>query len=378
MRKLKPKAIIDISQSAFEGTGVGRFTLGLAKALNKYSKKIAWTFFFSSLRRKPPYEIRNFKKLFKLPLPPKFFEIFWNKFHILSPEILFKNYDFWISSDWVEPPVKKLQKITIIHDLVFLKYPKTVHPRILKNQRLRFKWLIKEAKLAITDSLTTKNDLKNLLKKQKIQKLLNVSTIDVERFLNIPIITIYPGVEVLKPQNNKILKKLNLTPRKYFITVGKLEPRKNLKRLINVFEKLDVKDFKLVIIGPKGWEEIKVKNKNIVLPGFVKDEDLYALYKNAFALVSASLWEGFGYPLIESALLKTPVICSNIQIYKEITRGHALFFNPKNVKEIKQTLEKALSQKEILQKNANNLYKIAKFYNWKNYVENFEKAILNL
>lgn len=382
MKNSKPKVIIDISQSAYQGTGVSRFTIGLAKALSKYSKKISWHFFFSSFRKNLPDEIKKIKsiKIYKLPLPPKFYEIVWNKFHIIKPETFLKDFKLWISSDWVEPPVKKLKKATIVHDLVFLKYPETLHPRILKNQILRFKWIIKESNLVITDSLTTKNDLKELLRKKKTREILNVSNIDLEKFLNIPITTIYPGVEKPKlvKQAQKILKTLSLKPKKYFLTVGKLEPRKNLKRLIKAFESLNKSDFKLVVVGPKGWSDIKTKSKNILFTGYVKDEELYQLYKNAYAFVSASLWEGFGYPLVESALLKTPVICSDIQIYKEITRGHAVFFDPKNVKEIKNALEFGLENTEILKKNAKNFYQSAKIYNWKNYVEIFENELVQI
>ncbi len=381
MKDLKIKTTIDISQAAYAGTGVGNFTKSLAISLCKYGKKINWQFFYSTFRNPLPKELLSTIKKYpnyKLPFPPTLLEFLWNSLRFPPADTIAKNTHWWISSDWTEPPVKKAKKATIIHDLAFLRFPETIHPKILKVQKRRISLVIKETDLVITDSLTTKNDLKELVKKPQTKEILGVSGFEVERFLNVPIITIYPGVEITKPpKKSQIMKRLRIQPKKYLLTVGKLEPRKNLKRLITAFAASKLaKEFKLVIVGPKGWGENLKPQKNVVLAGFVNDKDLAFLYKNASALVFPSLWEGFGYPLLEAGLHRLSIICSDIKIFKEITRGHAFFFNPKNEKHIKQALEKAIENREVLQKNAQNFYSIAKRFTWASYVKNLEKALL--
>ncbi len=381
MKNLQTKAVIDISQAVYKGTGVGRFTTQLAINLLKYSKKISWGFFFSALRQPlPEFANRISKKqLHRFYFPPTLLDLLWNKLHLFPAEKFVKEYNWWVASDWTEPPTLSMKKATIIHDLAFLRYPETVHKKIFQAQKNRLKWIIKESNLIITDSKTTANDLKTLIRKKRVKNLLKLTNIDIERVANIPIVTIYPGVEIKRPTKIEEKKTLNfygIEPKKYFLTVGKLEPRKNLKRLITAFSKIKKKDIKLVIVGPKGWEKNLEKKENIIFTGLIPDWQLFSLYKNAIALVYPSLWEGFGYPIIEAGLLKTPVICSNIEIFKEITANTALFFNPKNTNSIKNALQKALEDKSMLNNLKEKLFKVTKRYNWKEYVKNLENNLI--
>ena len=185
MNNLKIKTTIDISQAAYAGTGVGNFTKNLAKSLIKYGKKINWQFFFSTFRKPLPKGLlQTIKKHpnYKLPFPPTLLELLWNRFRFPPADFIVKETDWWISSDWTEPPIKKAKKATIIHDLAFLKFPETIHPKILKVQKKRLALVIKETNLVITDSLTTKNDLKELVKKTSVKTTLDISNLEVERF----------------------------------------------------------------------------------------------------------------------------------------------------------------------------------------------------
>lgn len=310
---------IDISQIAYSGTGVARYTENLVDSLLKYDLKNKYIFFYSSLRQKIPDSIKKLitkkHRLIQYYFPPTLLEIIWNKLHIFPIENFVGHLDLFISSDWTEPPTS-CKKITIIHDQIIEKYPETQHPKIIMTQKQRLKWVKKESDLIICDSFSTKDD--------------------VIKYLNIPenkLKVIYPGVSKLPTavgKDSEILKQYNIN-KPYILSVGKLEPRKNIHRLINCFQKANINDLYLYIIGPKGWgNQENTTYQNVRLLGYVKNEYLSTLYKNALFFIYPSLYEGFGYPIIESMMSGCPVACSNTSSMKEIADGYAYTFDPNN------------------------------------------------
>jgi glycosyltransferase involved in cell wall biosynthesis len=219
---------------------------------------------------------------------------------------------------------------------VYLKYPETVHGKILSVQKRRLAWVKKEVDLIIADSHATKQDLVDLLSIP--QKKIHV---------------IYPAVEIPLP-----LPSFNFhlpSSNKFILSVGKIEPRKNIPRLIEAFIKADLKNVDLLIIGPEGWEteNLEIRNlkleipKNIKFLGFVPDSELYSLYKNALFFIYPSLYEGFGYPVIEAMSLGCPVATSNTSSLKEIAEGSAELFDPTSVEEIKKAIVKLTSDDKL-------------------------------
>lgn len=335
------KIAIDISQIVYQGTGVARYTKGLIEALLKYDKKNLYLFFFSSLRQKldKNIETKICKKflLKKHFLPPTLLDFFWNKLHIFPIDNFIGENDLVLTSDWTEPPSQS-KKITVVHDLVYLKFPETFDKKIVNVQKRRLKWVKKESSLIIADSFSTKNDIMELLKvpENKIE-------------------VIYPAVEISNPtlpEIKKIINKYQIR-RPFILTVGKIEPRKNLQRLINAFKKTNIKNIDLFIVGPKGWnssnyklftrrslgEDGQITNcNNIKFLGFIPDQDLFCLYKEALFFIYPSIYEGFGYPLVEAMEVGCPVTTSNTSSLKEIAEGYGLLFNPYSEDNIADTI----------------------------------------
>ncbi|OGK22981.1 hypothetical protein A2954_03815 [Candidatus Roizmanbacteria bacterium RIFCSPLOWO2_01_FULL_37_12] len=362
---------IDLSQIVYEGTGIARFTKGLTNAILDFDKKNSWTFFFSSLRKNLDPEIKNkieYKghKLIKWKLPPTFLSFLFNDLHNLLnltpiPHILTANLDWFITSDWSEPPLN-IKKAAIVHDLVFLRYPETVAPKILQTQKKRLNLIKQESRIVFTDSNATKYDLADLLKIGSKKIIVN-----------------YPGVEVKKPT----IEQINITIKKYhlnhpfILTVGKQEPRKNIDRLISAFSKLEDKKLDLVIVGPKGWEaeSINYQLSNIKYLGLVSDIELFSLYSSCLFFIYPSLWEGFGYPVVEAMNFATPVATSNNSSLKEIGHDAAFLFNPLKVDEISHCIKVMKSNirlRKVLSKKGQERSKI---YIWKTY---FNKLIHTL
>lgn len=359
---------IDISQIVYEGTGVARFVRGLTDSIFEYDNKNHWTFFFSSLRRRLPYDFADkIKKkgyrLIKYNIPPTILSLLWNKLHLIDIENFTGKLDWLITSDWTEPPAKNIKKVTIVHDLVYLRYPQTVDKKILSTQRSRLPWVIKETKLVFSDSLATKNDLVKFL------------GVDADK-----IKIIYPGVEFKNTTSvkiNKTLEKYKLN-NPFILTVAKLEPRKNLKRLIAAFIQLNSKNIDLVVAGSDGWDKLNLQEaQNVRNLGFISDDELFSLYSTCLFFIFPSIWEGFGYPVIEAMSQGTAVATSNTSSLKEIAEDAALLFDPLNVGSIKNSLIKLISDKKLRLNLAQKGKERSKQFTWKNYYENMINAIEN-
>jgi glycosyltransferase involved in cell wall biosynthesis len=355
---------IDISQIVYTGTGVARFTDGLVNAILKHDTDNQWTFFFSGLRQKLPAEIKQAiiqknHKIVNLPLPPKALSLINNDFHSFSKLLTFNfklltKLDWFITSDWTEPALP-CKKATIVHDLVFKRFPETVDPTILKTQEKRLNWVTKESKIIFADSQATKDDI-----------------IDIYKIPSEKIIVNYPGVETKRPS----VEFVNITKQKYnlnspfILTVGKLEPRKNIAKLIEAFNIISQQhpEMELIIVGQKGWGTMEpVNNEKIRFLGHVSDEELYALYASSFTFVMPSIYEGFGYPAIEAMQLGTSVALSNSSSLKELGEGVAEFFDPNEVNSIAQSLSKLIEQVSDRRIMIDKGFKKAQQYSWQNY-----------
>lgn len=350
---------IDISQIVYPGTGVSRYLKGLVHAITKYEHKHAWFFFFSSLRNSldPETEkiIRNSShRLFTYPLPSRLLSVLWNDLHRIPVARFVGDVDWFITSDWTEPP-SNTKKATVIHDLIFLQYPETVDRKILETQKKRIRWVQDESDLIFCDSIATKQD---------VVKFLHISEDKLE--------TVYPGVMVMEPSKTDIsrtLLKYDLN-RPFILTVGKIEPRKNIKRLINAFRSSDImkKDIHLVIVGPRGWEKLTLDTQDgkIRMLGLVNDVELFSLYASCLFFAYPSLYEGFGYPILEAMKMGAPVATSNLSSLKELGEGSALLFNPMDTSDMTRVLQTLASDEDLRKSLREKGLEKSKSFTWKN------------
>ncbi len=160
---------IDISQVAYEGTGVSEWVRRLVENLLKIDSKNEYILFFSSLRRNIKNKISNIKntnkkvKIKTFRIPPLMLDLLWNKLHILPIEWLIGDVDLFITSDWTEPPTLKAKKATILYDLIVYKYPQETDRKIVDVQKRKLKWVKKESKMIFCISEATKKDAMEVL-----------------------------------------------------------------------------------------------------------------------------------------------------------------------------------------------------------------------
>jgi glycosyltransferase involved in cell wall biosynthesis len=123
------------------------------------------------------------------------------------------------------------------------------------------------------------------------------------------------------------------------LSVGTQEPRKNLERLVQA---VDGTDFPLVLVGRHGWGD---KTQTL---GYVPDVDLSAIYSAATIFAYPSLYEGFGFPVLEAMACGTPVVTSNISSLPEIVGEAGVLVDPLSIEGIKLGILKAGQDRDSL------------------------------
>jgi glycosyltransferase involved in cell wall biosynthesis len=149
-------------------------------------------------------------------------------------------------------------------------------------------------------------------------------------------------------------------PERYLLFVGTIEPRKNLAQLLTAFEALHAEGLTggLVIVGKLGWlyddffaalERSPVRDA-VLLPGYVPDADLPAVYAGAQALILPSLYEGFGLPVLEAMACGTPVVASCISSIPEVGGEAALYFDPADTEAMTEAIRRPLRDAALCEK----------------------------
>ena len=160
---------IDISQVAYEGTGVANLLSKLVEHLLKVDKENEYILFFSSLRKKTQNsKLKSQKynskvKIREFKFPPLVLDILWNRLHIVPIEWLIGDVDVFITSDWTEPPTRKAKKATILYDLTVYKFPKETDRKIVETQKRKLRWVKKESDIIFCISEATKRDAMEIL-----------------------------------------------------------------------------------------------------------------------------------------------------------------------------------------------------------------------
>lgn len=167
------------------------------------------------------------------------------------------------------------------------------------------------------------------------------------------VVVAYPALTEWQAKHTMGTSKKTLsTPKRYILTVGTLQPRKNFARLIEAFSQLSDHSLDLVIVGKKGWlyegileaPKIYGVEDRVKFMDFVADDELPALYKNAACFVLPSLYEGFGLPVLEAMSYGIPVVVSNISSLPEIAGEAGIYINPEDTNSITKGIAEALSE----------------------------------
>jgi len=321
-RNSAPTVGFDISRSIGEQvTGVGRASLNLLKGFAKLSPQDN-PFHFMLLPGlgdfvHPEYMKRyvaepiddNRFTLYRGPLPAFY-----------GPDYYVPGLDLVHSTAYMKPETHDIPLIITVHDLTFI-----THPELHTRENIRFCTRNIENAIAskchfFADSENTKKDM------------LRVYKIDPDR---ISVVYIPIDLEIFHPYSSedqvRIKAKYDL-PQKFFLFVGSLEPRKNLRTILDALKACKGSE-SLVVIGADGWKNSDLKlaienNKGrIRIIGFVQQEELPIFYSAAAGTLYPSLYEGFGLPVVESMACGTPVITSKKSSIPEVAGDACILLN---------------------------------------------------
>lgn len=184
---------------------------------------------------------------------------------------------------------------------------------------------------------------------------------------------IYNGVDPSFHPGDKMAARSELGPAfpmdRTLLAVGNIRPHKNLRNLIRAFEHAISalpSDWKLLLVA-EGAESLIQGRKcaeRIVVKGKVSEEQLRLLYRAADAFIMPSLHEGFGLPIIEAMASGVPVLCSDIDVFREVAEDNAVYFDPRNVPEIGRSIIEVLNNPQRLQPLAEKGVKHASAFSW--------------
>ena len=283
----------------------------------------------------------------------------------LPLKILFSNADYVICPDYIAPYFTfKAKRITVLHDSLFWDHKKNY-------SFLWHKYFISLINLGInnkTQIITTSNySKKNLIKILGSNKSIN---------------SVYQSFNFHKTSSSNYK-----SPENYLLHIGSFEKRKDLITLVKAFKLVDDPNLKLVLAGAQiingnseVLDEIKtfiVQNKlesKVILAGYISNEEASVLYKNARIYVFPSLDEGFGIPILEALSFSVPVICSDIDVFKEVGGDCVEYFKAGDSVSLSKKIISVLASDKLRQ-NDNTKY-INKFSR-KNFIKGFERIILD-
>lgn len=338
------KVVLSLDPIRYPLAGIGRYAYELAKGLSqrpeiydlKYQFRFGWcndpdALLAHSSDRQPGFSRRA-----------GLYSTIRDSYRIVAPAVkglrLIGRRDYLFHSTNYALPWFAGQAVSTVHDMSCFRHPE-FHPKErIEHMKRLFPYMLKKADLFITISDFSKYELVSLC------------GVDPDR-----VVTTYLGRdERFKPRQlsecEMHLESWGLTYQRYTLTVGTIEPRKNIDSLIDAYSLLprDLRMlYPLVIIGDAGWNS-KATHMKIVryaqegwlkYLSYVPESVLPYVYAGALVFTYVSLYEGFGLPVLEAMASGVPVVASCVASIPEVGGDAIRYVQPRDIEEIRSTIE---------------------------------------
>ena len=264
--------------------------------------------------------------------------------------------------------------VVTIHDISFEHFPDIFTKKEMFIQKKLIPYAAKKSRKIFTVSDFSKRDIceKYGINPEKVVVTYNGKS------------ALFQKSEMTETEKDKLKEQFQL-PDEYILYVGNIQPRKNLKRLLQAYVKYTAESSNakhLVIVGKKAWmydsifEEIKQNHLEgqVHFTGYVEESDLVKLYNQALFFVYPSIFEGFGLPVLEAMSCGTPVITSNITSIPEVAGDACYMVDPFQVDEICRALVLFSDDAALRREFGEKGLKQAEKFDWKITARQTEKV----
>lgn len=264
--------------------------------------------------------------------------LLWKLWYDIKIPSVLKKYkaDVFVSVDGFCSLTTKVPQCLVVHDLAFLHFPKFISRSILLFYKRYTPKFLNKAKVVATVSQFSKKDIIAQYK------------VDENKIAVVP----NAARDIFKPlsvEEKQAIKEKYCEGKEFFIYTGSVHPRKNLINLLkafSVFKKKQKSSMKLVIAGRLAWKyksftqslDTYKYRADVIMTGYLPDEELAALLGSAYAMVYPSLWEGFGMPVLEAMRCEVPVITSVDSAMQEVAQQAALYADPNDLNAIAEKM----------------------------------------
>jgi len=311
-------------------TGIGQYTKNLIGELAHEDDIELHLFYARSwsrrLRETPLRDIERWKRLFKRYMPHPYLVSRAAQQVVFGAGSRLRGLDLYHDPNFLAYRFAGPTIITV-HDLSWIRYPQTHPPERVAALNDLFPKSLERAHHVITDAEFVR------------QEVIDMFGLEPARITAIPLGTRAEFHPRERHECQPTLDKHRLGWRRYLLSVGTLEPRKNLRLVLDAYSQLpaDLRErYPLVLVGMRGWgspqfeSSLKplLQSDSVRVAGYVSDRELSTLYAAARVLVYPSLYEGFGLPPLEAMASGTPVIVSNSSTLPEVVGDAGLIIDP--------------------------------------------------
>jgi glycosyltransferase involved in cell wall biosynthesis len=340
---------LDASRSvSAQPTGTELYSRYLIEALlDRAPDRFAFRLYFNQA---PPQELRIPHSAFRILTFPRL----WTHLR-LSTEMIVHRPDLLFVPAHVLPIVHPRRSVVTVHDLGYLYFPEAHPPRQRWYLDRSTRWHARTGAHLLADSAATKRDL-------------------VEKYHANPdrITVAYPGLDPSVKRVDdlneiaRVKAKYNVEG-DYVLYLGTIQPRKNLQRLIEAFCQPPTTNCQLLLAGKPGWyseQLLQHASDRVKFIGYVDASDKNALLSGARAFVFPSLYEGFGFPVLEALACGVPVLCSNTSSLPEVAGEAAVLVDPLKVDDIARGLQEITTNEDLRRTLSERGYQQAQRFTW--------------
>jgi alpha-1,3-rhamnosyl/mannosyltransferase len=325
-------------------TGVGHYTFNLIRELQSLLDAPPWLFYGGEWTRElrevaPPSDV-NVRNAIASRIPDAYRVARWLQQRRFSAGVRERGIALYHEPNYLAYRFAGPSVVTV-HDLSWIRHPETHPPERVRMMNDILPRALAQASQVMVDSDFVRDEV------------MGHYGLEASR-----VTTVHAGVSgefrpVPPAERDAVLRARGLESGRYLLTVGTFEPRKNLRTIIEAFERLPEalrRRYPLVLAGAPGWGDTEiaqrvealVRSGDVRLAGYVPREELPALYSGAAVFVYASLYEGFGLPPLEAMACGAPVIASSASSLPEVVGEAGVLVDPLDAMALAESMQALL------------------------------------